>query len=875
MNKLTHNFDRRAWLAASCFLFGWALSGLNPAVTNAAEDGAKSDAPAEIDPLDWPHWRGPERNGVSREKNLPEQWDPDGGEGSNVLWKSKELAGRSTPIVMNGRLYTIVRADPGEATEGEKVVCADAATGEVLWEHRFNVYLSDVPDTRVGWSCVVGDPQTGRVYAQGVAGYFACLEGDSGEVVWNRSLHEELGLLSTYGGRTNMPYVFEDLVITSSVVIGWGDMRVPAHRFMAFDKATGEMVWFKGTRLNPYDTTYSSPTITVVDGQMQMIFGSGDGAVWGMQPRTGRQLWKFQLSRRGLNVAPLVVGEMVYTGHSEENISGNRMGNLVAIDASLAGVPGDEPADLTGKEKWQMPEMMAGKASPLFVNGKLVVIDDRAKLYVLDTETGEQLERVALGTAQRASPVYADGKIYTGTNNGRVYTLEMQEDGSIEKLDTDRLRRESIDGSPIVSHGRIYLPTSEYLYCIGKPDAEVAAAPIPPQPKETPGSDQPAWVQVVPCEVLLRPGEQRQFRARLFNAQGQFLKESEADFSVQGAGQISDAGLYSAASEAAHEAGIVVAKVGDLSGQARVRVVPELPWKFDFSGGYVPITWVGMRNRHIVVNEDVVDSLFATNHDAERLYLFLVAQSTNAEYAGRDGSTIAIRQGTPFGPWASLLEFMEQNNQIQTLEEAKAYFDPLLETLQGEKVVASWTWGDATPISLTVKRGSRGLEDNAVMLKLEKIPVPRGITKLGTRSRGWFGPVDMQNYTIQCDVKAYTYNEKMPDAGLIAQGYALDLQGASQLVEVRTWVTQRRIAQATDYSWKPGVWYTLKLQVATADGKAHIRGKVWPRDSNEPADWTVETVDQSPNLQGSPGMYGNARDVEYLIDNVIVHDNDQ
>ena len=166
---------------------------------------------------------GPQQNSSSTEKGLVESWDPEGGEGSNLIWKSEELGGRSTPIVMNGKLYTIVRDQPGTEVEGEKVVCVDAATGKKLWEHRFNVYLSEVPDTRVGWSSVVGDPETGRVYAQGVSGYFCCLEGETGKLVWDRSLHEEFGLITTYGGRTNVPLVFEDQVIISAVIVGWGD----------------------------------------------------------------------------------------------------------------------------------------------------------------------------------------------------------------------------------------------------------------------------------------------------------------------------------------------------------------------------------------------------------------------------------------------------------------------------------------------------------------------------------------------------------------------------------------------------------------------------------------------------------------------------
>src|SRR3979409_1559215 len=80
---------------------------------------------ATADPLDWPNWRGPQQNRVSMEKGLVEKWSPDGGEGSNLLWNKKELGGRSTPIVMRGKLYTITHDKVETADEGEKVVCAD------------------------------------------------------------------------------------------------------------------------------------------------------------------------------------------------------------------------------------------------------------------------------------------------------------------------------------------------------------------------------------------------------------------------------------------------------------------------------------------------------------------------------------------------------------------------------------------------------------------------------------------------------------------------------------------------------------------------------------------------------------------------------
>src|SRR5256885_890295 len=94
---------------------------------------------------DWYRWRGPEQNGVSREKNLPETWDPDSGE--NVVWKV-DGGGMSSPIVMKGKVYALTRVGEAKAentvTAGpqtqEALTCFDAKTGNVLWQHVENMY---------------------------------------------------------------------------------------------------------------------------------------------------------------------------------------------------------------------------------------------------------------------------------------------------------------------------------------------------------------------------------------------------------------------------------------------------------------------------------------------------------------------------------------------------------------------------------------------------------------------------------------------------------------------------------------------------------------------------------------------------------------
>lgn len=729
--------------------------------------------------LDWPNWRGPGQNRTSTETGLVESWDPEGGSGSNLLWKNTELGGRSTPIVMGNKLYTLVRDQPGTTTEGAKVVCVNADTGKPIWQHRFNVYLTDVPDTRVGWSSVAGDPETGHIYALSVSGYFCCLEGETGKVIWQRSLHEEFGLLSTYGGRTHSPLVFEDMVLVSAVIIGWGDapqwgfLAKPAHRFLAFDKATGELRWLKGTGISPYDTTYSTPTITRLGGQAAMVFGSGDGEIWALQPRTGERIWHYPFSRRGVNVSPLVVGNIVYASHSEENVIGNTMGSLVALDGTMQG-------DLSGKEKWQAFEVMAGKSSPVMVDGKLWVVDDRAKLWIFDPDTGEVLvKRKAVGKdkVMRSTPLVADGKVYMPTANGHWQVVEPANTSKgFKVLDRMRLPEHACDGSPIVANGRIYFPTSTALYCIGKAE-QAPATGIPksdtflhPQSQDT----RIAHVQVVPYDVLIAPGKAINYHVRLYNSKGELIKKipgSEANLSANGPGEITN-GIYSAPGDSEHEASLVVCKVGELTGTARVRIVPPLPWKFDFNKTEkVPLTWVGGRVRWVIREVD------------------------------------------------------------------------------GEKIA----------------------------VKRSVLPTPRDPNnKLGTRSRMWMGPTDLANYTIQADFALLKSPEsgKMGDLGLINGRYTMTVRSSNKQLRIYSWSPHDyRTYAEVPFDPQPGKWYTMKLQVVPTGSKATVRGKLWSRDEAEPAEWTVDMTDQSPNLTGSPGLYGNAQEAELFVDNISVIEN--
>lgn len=523
---------------------------------------------------DWAEWRGPERDGISREKGLPAKWSP---AGENLAWKAP-YGGRSTPVVMGNRVYLWNGYDKGERLQ-ERLICLDADTGRVLWEKHFNVYLSDIPPHRVGWASPVGDPATGNVYAFGGGGHLIGLSGKDGKVLWERSLGEDYGLLTTHGGRTVSPLVDGDLVIVSGVTFSWGTQHRGLHRWMAFDKRTGETVWTSAPGARPYDTTYAAPIIANVNGTRLLIQGASDGWVHAVKPQTGEAVWKIEVSKRGLNTGVVVRGTDAIITHSEENLDSNEMGMMAALDASLKG-------ELKMSQlKWKVYGWQGGFSSPVLDGDRLYQVDNGANLGAFDVTTGKQLWLQNLGTIQKASPVLADGKLYVGTENGKFFIIEPTATGA-KILDEDQLgteqQPETIIASVAVADGRVFLVTDSNLYCIGKKTRQPAdktshaVAPVDPSRPAT-------HVQVVPAEVLLRPGESVRFHVNLFDEKGTYIQEAlNPELKLDKLNGKIGGGQFTAATDAAVQTGEVRATVNGLVGVARVRVIPPLPWAENF-----------------------------------------------------------------------------------------------------------------------------------------------------------------------------------------------------------------------------------------------------------------------------------------------------
>ncbi|MEK6799262.1 MAG: PQQ-binding-like beta-propeller repeat protein [Planctomycetota bacterium] len=723
---------------------------------------------------DWPSWRGPEQTGMTREKAVVTSWSP---QGENLLWKVP-IEGRTTPIVMGGRLFAIAPVGEGIRTQ-ERVLCLDAESGKTLWEHRFNVFDSDIVQQRLGWTALAGDPESGLLYAHGTGGEFFCFDRD-GKIVWKRSLTEEFGRISGYGGRLHTPIVDENRVVISFMSSSWGDQAKPLHRYLAFDKRNGKVLWWAAPGEQPYDTTYAVPAIAVIDGKRMMIAPNGDGNVYGMLARTGEKLWTVKVSKRGLNSSVVVDGRYAYVTNGEENIDSTEMGAVLCIDASKTG-------DITTSGiVWRAEGIKAGFASPALANGRLYVVDNSANLLAFDAKTGKKYWEYGLGRVGKGSPtVTADGVIYVGEQNGLFHILK--DDGDkCTSLDKEEFEGpdgaiDEIYGSPMVVDGRVYFMTRYNTYCLGKKGHKPEKVAIPPMAAEPDTLGAIKSLHLVPADVTVAPGESVKFTPIAFDENGRPipLNEPASDASQAWAaagikGQIDHQGVLTIGPDNVFSAGIVTRKIGETAGTARVRVSPKVPFTegFDaYAADAVPPGWLSVTAKTKVVEKD----------------------------------------------------------------------------------------------------GSK------VLMKLAEKPAPPFM-----RIRAYLTNSLPGGYTMQADMLGTPKGERFkPDMGLINTRYFVTMQGGEQTLQIESWSPMPRVRHEAPFAWQTDKWYTMKVRVEPKADQAIIRAKVWPRGETEPAAWSIEFTDPSPNREGSPGIYGyspgttaKSKGPEVYFDNIQVIPND-
>jgi outer membrane protein assembly factor BamB len=398
----------------------------------------------------WPGWRGPENNGISKETGLPASFSAT----KNLAWKlTLPGKGSSTPVIWGDRIFLT-------GIEGKEVALWCASTdGKMLWQKKVAPAVRTAIRNDEGNDASSTPSTDGKhVYAYFGTGDFACFDFD-GKEVWKLNLQKRYGNFSIQHGMHITPLLHEDRLYLALLTNG-------GHWVIALDKATGNEVW-KVER--PTDAVaesreaYTSPVLWQNGKELNLVVLGCDYAT-GHSLKDGKELWKLGgLNPGGANkrnhriiTSPLATPE-------ELIVPTCRGLTVVALKQGASGaIKAGSPM-----EQWRIESGSPDVPCPLVHDGLLYLQRENGTMICLDVKTGKSLyEQQLTKERYRASPLYADGKIYTiGRDSGTVSVLKAGP--KFELLASNKFADE-FTASPAVSGGRLYLRGFQSLYAISE-----------------------------------------------------------------------------------------------------------------------------------------------------------------------------------------------------------------------------------------------------------------------------------------------------------------------------------------------------------------------------------------------------------------------
>lgn len=406
-----------------------ALSKADQAFLGAgASAGGSSAAPG-----DWPQWRGPGRDDISKETGLLKKWPS---EGPKRLWVNEEAGlGYSGFAVVGGKLYTM-----GLYDAEEKLICIDTATGKKLWETPVGPILKN------GWGDGPRATPTvanGMVYATSGTGEIICANAATGKEVWKKSLTKDLGGKIQGWGYTESPLVDGDLVI---VTPGGAQGAVAA-----LDAKTGKVAW--QTSDVTENAQYSSVIPITQGGEreyVQLLMNSILGV-----SKAGKVLWKTEFpGKTAVIPTPIFSEGQVYVA------AGYGVGcKSVKIDGG------------TVTELYSNTNMVNHHGGVILIDGLLYGHSDKGGWTCQDFKTGEVVwQDKGIGKGAVTS---ADGMLYClAENDGTVALVEASKKGwqqvssfKLQATSSQRNPKGKIWTHPVISNGKLYLRDQEFISC--------------------------------------------------------------------------------------------------------------------------------------------------------------------------------------------------------------------------------------------------------------------------------------------------------------------------------------------------------------------------------------------------------------------------
>jgi outer membrane protein assembly factor BamB len=379
---------------------------------------------------DWPHWRGPARNGISRETD----WDHNKlVDGPDVLWQQQVGTGFSSAAVVDGRLYTMGntgrRGQRDPDVTRDTVWCFDAVTGRQVWRQTYPAPLD--PRSYEGGPSATPAVEAGRVYTLGKRGQVCCLDAVTGSVIWQVHLDDDYERKPPRWGFAGSPVIVGNLIVLNAGRYG-----------LALAKRDGSLAWTNEPGLAGY-----SSAVPYEWQRKVCITMLGGKEVYGLEAGTGCLLWAHPWeTKHDENIPdPIVAGDKLFVSTAlGSGAALYRMGTdglsvlwrhkelqtwlntAVLWQGHLYGVDSGKARALvclkfeTGDVTWTGPA--AGNGGLMLADGKLIALTETGRLLVA--------KAVPSGYQELASAQILDGKCWTAPvlANGCIYARNAQGD---------------------------------------------------------------------------------------------------------------------------------------------------------------------------------------------------------------------------------------------------------------------------------------------------------------------------------------------------------------------------------------------------------------------------------------------------------------
>jgi outer membrane protein assembly factor BamB len=403
--------------------------------------------PAFVHADNWPSWRGPDGNGISKEAGLPTTWS----QTKNLVWKLPLPGkGSSTPIIWGERIF-LTAADGGDI-----VLMCISTDGKVLWKHKLAVGNSKKKNREGNEASSTPCTDGKHVFAYAGTGDFACFDF-AGNEIWKFNAQERYGKFRIQHGMHVTPLLHEDKLYFALI-------HNNGHWLIALDKKTGNEVWKVERKSDAVDESreaYTSPCLWQNGSELNLVVLGADYTT-GHRLKDGSEVWRLgDLNPKSNYSGAFRIIASPVAGPDELLVPTCRDGLVVALKPGVKGmIKAGNPS-----EYWRTSKGSPDVPSPLLYDGLAYLPRENGVLICRDAKTGKlQYEEQPIRETIRASPIIADGKIYhVSRDSGTISVIKAGREYKL--LATNRLPDEFY-ASPAVSGGRLYLRGFRALYAI-------------------------------------------------------------------------------------------------------------------------------------------------------------------------------------------------------------------------------------------------------------------------------------------------------------------------------------------------------------------------------------------------------------------------